>query len=414
MSVSSLISSTRASLVTSVCTEPPASNGPGPWRKAKLRAGAVGVSLVLAEVQVDPAGELAAQDRVHHRQREVVGRAPGDADLADGQDRLRRAGLVDQVDRHRLARSGGSGSATWRPAARLPALQGLLQDRRRSRRAWCRRRRSWPRCWARTAACRSATTSSRVSALDRLRRAEVGAAVGVRLRRRGAWGRRCRRSPSGLSARRRSCESRWPRSRSSSFSGKAGCSRTSVYRSSALAVCLVRVVSERLLDSRPPSASIEAPISASSPASWSESRVAVPSVSRSAGQRGEPLLAGGDERLAPLDDQVQRQDRQLVPLGDQDLQAVGELPADDRRRGERRGSGRAWASLERSKSSLIGDGRDGRRRGACAGGRPRPPGRGVGGPGSTSRRTRLAVRYLLATRLTSAGVTAKSLAISAL
>ena len=117
MSVISLTSSTSASLVTSVWTEPPASNGPGPRRKAKLRPGAVGVALVLAEVQVDPAGELAAQDRVHHRQREVVGRAPRDADLADRQDRLRGARLVDEVDRHRLGR-GGLGQGLLRPPRR--------------------------------------------------------------------------------------------------------------------------------------------------------------------------------------------------------------------------------------------------------------------------------------------------------
>ena len=123
MSVSSLTSSTSASLVTSVWTEPPASNGPGPLAEGEVRAGAVGVALVLAQVQVDPAGELAAQDRVHHRQREVVGRAPR------ARRPGRRPGPTARPPACRRGRSspasddGGSGRLGLGRLAGLPVLE---------------------------------------------------------------------------------------------------------------------------------------------------------------------------------------------------------------------------------------------------------------------------------------------------
>ena len=64
----------HASAVTSVCTLACSTNGP---RAAEVerRARAVGVALVLAQVQVDAADELPAEHRVQHEQRVVVGRA---------------------------------------------------------------------------------------------------------------------------------------------------------------------------------------------------------------------------------------------------------------------------------------------------------------------------------------------------
>ena len=98
-------------------------------------------------------------------------------------------------------------------------------------------------------------------------------------------------------------------------------------RSRARSVCLVSVVSargarlelaagvDRGADLRQGAGQLDARPAWSSPRS-----AARPSVS-------EPLLARRDERLAPLDDQVEGQDRQLVPLGDQHLQPVGEPAA---------------------------------------------------------------------------------------
>ena len=82
-------------------------------REARLRP--VAVALVLAKVHIDPAGELAAQDRVHHSQAEEIGRFAGRADLADGQDRLGGGRLVDQVD---------AAAAAATPAARPTELAG--------------------------------------------------------------------------------------------------------------------------------------------------------------------------------------------------------------------------------------------------------------------------------------------------
>ena len=105
--------------------------------------------------------------------------------------------------------------------------------------------------------------------------------------------------------------------------------------------------------SRPPVPLSEAPISDSSPASCSGSRVVVPSVRRSAVSEARPFLPAGDEVLAALDDQLQGQDRQVVPLGDQDFQAVRELAVRTTGGGVNAGSGRRWASAERSNVSLI-------------------------------------------------------------
>ena len=71
-----------------------------PWALPELEAGAraVGVALLLAQVHVDAADELPAEDHVHHEQRVIVGRAARQADVAHAQLRLRGAGAVHGDD----------------------------------------------------------------------------------------------------------------------------------------------------------------------------------------------------------------------------------------------------------------------------------------------------------------------------
>ena len=119
MSLSSRRNSISELSVLAVKTPALATKGPSPRLKDHAAARAVGESLRLAQVQVDPAGELPAEDHVHHLQRvEVgIGRARGtgmaDADLALGGARL-----VDQVHRHRprgRARRNGRRFGRHRP-----------------------------------------------------------------------------------------------------------------------------------------------------------------------------------------------------------------------------------------------------------------------------------------------------------
>ncbi len=130
---------------------------------------------------------------------------------------------------------------------------------------------------------------------------------------------------------------------------KAGCKSTSVNRSSAFASCLVRVERNRPLVSWPPFAFKDAPISESSPASLSASRVVVPSSQKRCCQLGQSLLAGGHKVITAAGNQPQAEDRKLVPLGDQHLEPVREFAADDRWRRERgvRANHRHFAAIER-------------------------------------------------------------------
>ena len=76
--------------------------------EVERRPGAVGVALVLAQVHVDAADELTAEDRVQHEQRVVIRVLAIGANLANAQLGLRRAASRD--DRHRRAgnaRGGG-------------------------------------------------------------------------------------------------------------------------------------------------------------------------------------------------------------------------------------------------------------------------------------------------------------------
>ena len=105
-------------------------------------AHAVGVALLLAQRQVQPAHELAAEHGVPQDQRVVVGGGSRDADLADAQLRLRRAG-----PRHQDGTPGRSGAGVaaceigWRRRRRA-APAGPARPRRagaRDRARWRRR-----------------------------------------------------------------------------------------------------------------------------------------------------------------------------------------------------------------------------------------------------------------------------------
>jgi hypothetical protein len=73
----------------------------------EARADAVGVSLLFAQVEIEPAGEAAADGLVQYLQRREIRRGPHSADPADSQLGLRSARLVDDHD----ARDGARG---WR------------------------------------------------------------------------------------------------------------------------------------------------------------------------------------------------------------------------------------------------------------------------------------------------------------
>ena len=103
--------------------------GVGPLAKAEERADAVAVPLFLADVGVEARLEHAAQNRVHHLQREVVGGRARWARQADGERRLRGAGFVDQIDRRRLRRLKRRKRECRLLAARRPAGEALFDHR---------------------------------------------------------------------------------------------------------------------------------------------------------------------------------------------------------------------------------------------------------------------------------------------
>ncbi len=179
-------------------SEPPAKVEPG--------AHAVGVALVLAQVEVDAAHELAAEDRVEHEQRGIVGRRARGAHASDPQLGLRgaRARHDPQPDRRRPP-----AAAPARPSGRWAAPMATASTRRtratRCRAARPRADRPRPPRWsppARTRDACSARTSSRRIAVSEVSGAEPEMAVRVSrrttpARRRGpqsptAWSFNCR------------------------------------------------------------------------------------------------------------------------------------------------------------------------------------------------------------------------------
>ena len=180
-----------------------------------------------------------------------------------------------------------------------------------------------------------------------------------------------------------------------------------MYSSSARPVCLVSVVSASVLASCPPCGGDRR-------ADFGQRAGQLHAVARRrplgqerGGHRGEPLLPLRDERITPLDHQVERQ--QIGRLCRSAIRTS--RPFESFRRatagGVNFGVGPTAGITERSKSSLTAT-TGGFSSGSCRDRSTVASGaRGVGEPGITSSRTRWATRYLLATRFTSSGVTAK-------
>ena len=94
------------------------------------RAGAVGVAVLLAEVLVQAAEEILAEQVVADQGRHVAGIAPVDPAPADVDHALHRAGLVDEVDRPRLVPGCDGRSWAGPGVVGLPAAERLLQHLR--------------------------------------------------------------------------------------------------------------------------------------------------------------------------------------------------------------------------------------------------------------------------------------------
>ena len=132
---SSFMNSTSAASVLSVDDVAAGAERARALAKREARAHAVAVALLLADVGVQPRLEHAAEHGVHHLQRVVVGRVARRPRLADRERRLRRARLVDEVDRRRPCGSATGGIRERRLlAARRPGRQRLFDHGlRRSR-----------------------------------------------------------------------------------------------------------------------------------------------------------------------------------------------------------------------------------------------------------------------------------------
>ena len=97
-------------------------------------ARAVAVAILLAQVLVEARRERSAEDRVQHFERRVVRGRARHADPADADLRLRRFGLVDDVDLARLElRRGRHFGDERRHALGLPRRRTLLEHRHHRR-----------------------------------------------------------------------------------------------------------------------------------------------------------------------------------------------------------------------------------------------------------------------------------------
>ena len=127
-----------ASAVAAVCTLTCSANGPGHAAKIERRAGAVGEALLLAQIEIDAADELAAEHHVGGDEGVVVGRVSRDRHVADAQLRLRRAGPRDHVEsrrqRQRRRRRQFAASATpvqsSNAAAAIASISCVIDNRR--------------------------------------------------------------------------------------------------------------------------------------------------------------------------------------------------------------------------------------------------------------------------------------------
>ena len=99
--------SRMASTVVSDCTLACSTNGPGAAPELEGRAGAVGVALVLAQVHVDPADELPAEDHVEHERRMIVGRRRAATRRVRSAARTARPRSMHEREPARRRRGGG-------------------------------------------------------------------------------------------------------------------------------------------------------------------------------------------------------------------------------------------------------------------------------------------------------------------
>ena len=98
------------------------------------RPRAVRVAVLLAQVEIDARVEHAAEQRVHHREREVVFAMTRHADVADADLRLHRLRAIDDVDPARVDRTRRD-RGPRRLRAFLPRSERALDDRHGFRRA---------------------------------------------------------------------------------------------------------------------------------------------------------------------------------------------------------------------------------------------------------------------------------------
>ena len=300
---------------------------------AELERGAraVGEPLVLAQVQVDPADELPAENRVGDDERVVVGRVARDGDLADAQLGLRRARPRHDVEPRRMRQRSGVGRLGVAGAGPVGERLGrqlhhrrviAIADRDQRRHAGPDRPRvkrahivdvASPRA---TPRCRSASGRTGARRTPACRNARSATAPGMS----------------------RSCVSRCSRSwrtREKSDSRIAG--RTTTSESSSRARR-----GEAAEDGDAGDGRVRADVGVELRAEPRERLVhldrrtiAAAFVEHVGGDRGEAVLAGGIGRSAAADQQRERDQRHLRVVHGPDAQPVGQRRFLDRRKRER-------------------------------------------------------------------------------
>ena len=126
--------SRTASAVASDCTLACRTNGPGAAPELEAGARAVGVALLLAQVHVDAADELPAEDHVQHEQRVVVRRrcAARRRARSAAPTAPRPAGSRQPGDRSPAARCAAANptpSTSLGPVGRLPLAERVVDQR---------------------------------------------------------------------------------------------------------------------------------------------------------------------------------------------------------------------------------------------------------------------------------------------
>ena len=296
--------------------------------------GAVGVAVLLAQVLVQPRRERAAEDRVQHLQREVVGRRARDADAADADLRLRGARLVDEVHLPRgqlQARRSAPAPAPRLPRPSTPPNAALeLADDRVGLHVADHDQRGTVGPVLRPV--EGAEVVDREAADRRRRPGERGAVAMLSEHDLGndrpaidagssrAWSIEVRRSL---------------RSRSSSAAGKVGRRATSAITGSASARRATGTQSRTADESKLPVVRSVAPRKSTASAISSALRFPAPSSSIADVMLATPNLPAGSGAPAGHHDQAHLDDRHLVQLDDPDRHAVRQRALLDRRQLQR-------------------------------------------------------------------------------